>query len=88
MVALEILSRHRAGETPVVVARNLGRPGDTVSVVSLARLDPETVDMLTLLLIGSRETRLLQIAGKPPRVYTPRGYATKSAGRSGDEGAS
>jgi precorrin-3B methylase len=33
--------------------------------------------MLTLVLIGSSQTRLVEIAGAI-RVYTPRGYAAKS----------
>ena len=74
--ALRILRRHRPKTTPVILARNLGRDGERVTVTTLAALDPAGVDMLTLVLIGSSATRL--IPGAPPRVYTPRGYEKKS----------
>jgi cobalt-precorrin 5A hydrolase/precorrin-3B C17-methyltransferase len=71
--ALAILRRHRAPTTPVVVARDLGRDGESVRVVDLAALDPNSIDMMTLLIIGSSATRL---AGT--YVFTPRGYAEKT----------
>jgi len=37
----------------------------------------ETVDTLTLVIIGSSRTR--RVEGEPPRLYTPRGYG--DAGR-------
>jgi cobalt-precorrin 5A hydrolase/precorrin-3B C17-methyltransferase len=75
MAAREILLTARQPETPVALARNLGRDGESITVTTLAALAPEEVDMLTLVLIGSRATRLLP--GTPPRLYTPRGYARK-----------
>ena len=71
----EILLAHRAAETPVALARNLGRAGESVSITTLGALDVAGIDMLTLVLVGSRGTRVL--AGDPPRLYTPRGYAAK-----------
>lgn len=73
--ARDILLRHRPAETPVALARNLGRAGESISITTLAALDPAEADMLTLVLIGSSATRL--IPGTPPRLYTPRGYAAK-----------
>jgi len=73
--AKAILLSRRQPETPVVIARNLGRPEEAITVTTLGALDPEQVDMLTLLLIGSTRTRT--IAGQIPRVYTPRGYLDK-----------
>jgi len=70
--ARRILLRHRRPTTPVVLARNLGRAGESLTVTSLGALDPRAVDMLTLVLVGSRTTRV--IAGDVLRVYTPRGY--------------
>ena len=74
--ALEILARQRPPTTPVVTARNLGRPGEMLEITTLAELDPETVDMLTIVLVGNSETRVM---GRGPKhwVYTPRGYAGK-----------
>ena len=73
--AKEILLTRRLDSTPVVIARNLGRPEEAVSVTTLDALDPDRIDMLTLLLIGSTRTRIID--GPIPRVYTPRGYLDK-----------
>jgi cobalt-precorrin 5A hydrolase/precorrin-3B C17-methyltransferase len=70
--ARRILLRHRSPDTPVVLARDLGRAGERIMIDTLARFDARAVDMVTLLLVGSRSTRVL--AGDPPRLYTPRGY--------------
>lgn len=73
-MAREILLAARPGETPVALARNLGRPGETVTLTTLRALDPAAVDMLTLVLIGNSATRRLE---DRPFIYTPRGYAAK-----------
>jgi len=73
--ARDILLAHRAPETPVALARNLGRPGESIALTTLAALEEDAVDMLTLVLVGSSTTRV--IAGAAPRLYTPRGYAAK-----------
>jgi precorrin-2 C20-methyltransferase / precorrin-3B C17-methyltransferase len=72
--AREVLLRHRASETPVVVARAVGSADESVTVTSLEQLDVESVDMRTLLLVGSTTTRVVPNGGGPPRVYTPRRY--------------
>ncbi|HXE45895.1 MAG TPA: precorrin-3B C(17)-methyltransferase [Conexibacter sp.] len=73
--AREVLLRHRAADTPVVVARAVGAPEESVTVTTLAELDLEAVDMRTLLIVGSSMTRVLAGGdGTPPRVYTPRSY--------------
>lgn len=74
--ALGILAQQRPPTTPVVIARNLGRPGEMLEVTTLAGLDPETVDMLTIVLVGNSETRVMH-QGPKCWVYTPRGYAGK-----------
>jgi cobalt-precorrin 5A hydrolase / cobalt-factor III methyltransferase / precorrin-3B C17-methyltransferase len=72
--ARDILLASRAPDTPVALARNLGRDGETIAVTTLGALDPEAVDMLTLVLVGSSTTRRLT---DRPLLYTPRGYAAK-----------
>ena len=74
--ALQILRGHRAPETPVVVARNLGREGERVALVPLGRLDPARIDMTTTLIVGSSATRTFA-HGASTRAYTPRGYAVR-----------
>jgi cobalt-precorrin 5A hydrolase/precorrin-3B C17-methyltransferase len=75
--AKEILLRHRPPETPVVLARNLGREGESVAVVALRDLKVEEVDMLTLVIVGSSATRTVPRPDGGVWVYTPRGYARK-----------
>jgi cobalt-precorrin 5A hydrolase / precorrin-3B C17-methyltransferase len=71
-----IFSAHRPPDTPVIVARNLGRSDERVEIVRLADLNVGAVDMLTLVLIGSTTTRRVDAAGRV-WVYTPRGYSAK-----------
>lgn len=71
--AREVLLRHRAPETPVVVARDVGGPEEAVAVTVLADLDGVGVDMRTLLIVGSSTTRVIE-NGAVPHVYTPRRY--------------
>jgi cobalt-precorrin 5A hydrolase/precorrin-3B C17-methyltransferase len=75
--AKEILLTKRPAETPVILARNLGRDGERVTVVDLAALDIDAVDMLTLVIVGSTETRRVARPDGGVWVYTPRGYAAK-----------
>ena len=74
--ALALLRAHRAPETPVVVARNLGRQGERVALVPLGRLDSARIDMTTTLIVGSSATRIFR-HGTSTRAYTPRGYALR-----------
>ncbi|ANN19923.1 ATP-binding protein [Amycolatopsis orientalis] len=67
--AREVLLRHRAPETPVVVARDVGGPEEDIRVVTLGTLDPATVDMRCLLIVGSSKTR-----AENGVVWTPRTY--------------
>ena len=73
--AAAILLTRRAPETPVLIARNLGRPGESWRIAALGTLAEAEIDMLTIVIVGSSTTRVL--SGDPPRLYTPRGYDTK-----------
>ena len=79
-LARDILLADRPPATPVIVARNLGRAGETVAVTTLGSLDPDKVDMLSLVLVGSSATRTLSRPGGGVWVYTPRGYDRKRDG--------
>ncbi|GAA4147654.1 precorrin-2 C(20)-methyltransferase [Phytohabitans flavus] len=68
--ARDLLLEHRAPDTPVVVGRDVGGPAEEVRVVRLADLDPSTVDMRCLLIVGSSTTR----QGSGGAVFTPRRY--------------
>ena len=74
--ALEIVRKHREGQTPVVLGRDIGRPGQTLKVVSLDELLPDMVDMRTMVLVGSSTTCTFARAAGGSWVYTPRWYPT------------
>jgi precorrin-3B C17-methyltransferase len=65
--------------TPVVVGRAVGRADEQVTVTTLDRAGSAAADMATLVIVGSRETRLVPRAGRTPLVYTPRSAAVVSA---------
>jgi cobalt-precorrin 5A hydrolase/precorrin-3B C17-methyltransferase len=77
--ARDILLQHRPGDTPVMLASSLGRPEEHVRYRRLDELEVDEVDMLTVVLVGSSNSRLAQL-GEGPRMYTPRGYARKIDG--------
>lgn len=72
--ARDLLLAHRAPETPVVVGRAVGTPGQQVTVTTLGGLDPDQVDMQCLLIVGSSQTRILRGGTRAARVITPRRY--------------
>jgi precorrin-3B C17-methyltransferase len=80
--ALAALRDRKPGATPVGLVKRAYRPGQEVVVTTLEGLDPEAVDMQSIVLVGNSATRL---AGS--RLLTPRGYAGKyglaDSGKSG-----
>ncbi|ROL83915.1 precorrin-3B C(17)-methyltransferase [Pseudomonas chlororaphis] len=75
--ALEIVRQHRTADTPVVLGRDIGRPGQTLRVITLGELTAEQVDMRTMVLVGSSTTCVFPKAGGGEWVYTPRWYGQK-----------
>ncbi|AWN47865.1 precorrin-3B C(17)-methyltransferase [Methylobacterium terrae] len=73
--ALALAAEHRAPETPVILARAVGRPDEAIRVLALAEAREASADMATLVMIGASATRLIPRAGEPPFVYTPRSVA-------------
>ncbi len=65
-----LLLEHRAPDTPVGLVTDAFRPTQRVTTTTLGGLDVAEVDMLTTVVVGSTQTRV--IAG---RMVTPRGYA-------------
>src|SRR3712207_235739 len=65
----EILLEHRPPNTPVGIVKDAYRPAQKVALTELISLRPQEVDMLTIVVVGNSQTRL--IAG---RMVTPRGY--------------
>ena len=67
--ALELLAAHRPPGTPIGVVRNASRPDQSAWISTLAEFDSSRVDMYSLVVVGSSQTRI--VAG---RMVTPRGY--------------
>jgi cobalt-precorrin 5A hydrolase/precorrin-3B C17-methyltransferase len=72
--ARNILLQYRKPHTPVVLAKNVGRPGQTVKVITLDQLAADSADMRTVILIGSTQTRTIERSNGSVSVYTPRRY--------------
>ncbi|WP_049825981.1 precorrin-2 C(20)-methyltransferase [Tsukamurella paurometabola] len=69
----EVLLEERDADTVVILGRAVGAPDETVTVTTLGAFDPDTVDMRTLLIIGSSRTEVTdRAAGRI--VHTPRRY--------------
>ncbi|WP_371687331.1 precorrin-3B C(17)-methyltransferase [Micromonospora sp. KC723] len=71
--ALKTFAAYRAPDTPVGVVRNASRDGERVHLATLATVDPATVDMYSVVVVGSSQTRM--VGG---RMVTPRGYRWRS----------
>ena len=80
--AKEILLAHRPDDTPVLLASNLGREKENLRMRTLAELEVDEVDMLTVVLVGSSQSRALlrgdrSVGDHGQMAYTPRGYAKR-----------
>jgi cobalt-precorrin 5A hydrolase / precorrin-3B C17-methyltransferase len=75
--AFDILAPFRSPDTPVVLATNLGRPTEKVRIIRFADFNPDDVDMLTLVMVGSSQSRAFKRGDGQTYAYTPRGYAKK-----------
>ncbi len=69
--ALEVLKAACGDARPVIFARNVSLPDETLRVVPLDRTEPEMADMRTVVIVGSSATRVIARDGAP-FVYTPR----------------
>ena len=72
--AKDILMQYRGGDVPVLLASNLGRVQEKLTYRTLESLDVNEVDMLTVVMIGSSQSRHVNL-GRAEAIYTPRGYA-------------
>jgi precorrin-2 C20-methyltransferase/precorrin-3B C17-methyltransferase len=66
--AQKVLLEHRSPDTVVVVGRDVGRAEESLTVTTLAELDPATIDMKCLIIVGASGTRVTASG----RVWTPR----------------
>ncbi|MEM0991308.1 MAG: precorrin-3B C(17)-methyltransferase [Pseudomonadota bacterium] len=69
--ALDVLRGHCADARPVIFARAVSTPDETITTVPLPDATPEMADMRTVVIVGSSQTRVIARNGAP-YVYTPR----------------
>ena len=67
--ARDLLMEHRQPSTPVLIARQLGRQGEALTLTTLERLPVAQIDMLSLVLVGNSTSYV-----RDGRFVTPRGY--------------
>lgn len=65
--ARELLLKVHRPETVVVVGRDVGRAEESLTVTTLGELEPDSIDMKCLVIVGSSATRVTR-----GRVWTPR----------------
>lgn len=83
--AREILLKHRPLNTPVLLARNLGREDERLMHRTLSMLSPSEIDMMTIVLVGSSNSRAFRSGDAAAGadgwlLYTPRGYGMRPKG--------
>ncbi len=69
--ALKTLKDACGDNRPMIFARNVSRPDQTIKIVPLQDTTPDMADMRTVVLLGSSQTRIIERNGAPI-VYTPR----------------
>jgi len=67
--ACDLVLRHAAPETVCGIAKNIGREGEGITVLTLRELRDTEVDMFSTVFIGNSQTK--NVNGK---MVTPRGY--------------
>jgi precorrin-2 C20-methyltransferase/precorrin-3B C17-methyltransferase len=72
----KILLESRSADTVVVVGRDVGRAGESLTVTTLAELDAACVDMKCLLIVGASTTQRTRSG----QVWTPRFVERSRAG--------
>lgn len=66
---IELFLQERDPQTPVGYVRQAGREEQEITLTTLAELDPEKIDMFTVLIIGNSQTYQFE-----EKMITPRGY--------------
>ena len=67
--ACQILLEEKAEDTPCGYVRNIGREGETYTILTLKELKDAQVDMFTTVYIGNHSTKVIG-----NKLVTPRGY--------------
>jgi precorrin-2 C20-methyltransferase/precorrin-3B C17-methyltransferase len=73
--AQAVLLERRSPDTVVVVGRDVGRAEESLTVTTLGGLDPASIDMKCLIIVGASGTRVTSSG----RVWTPRSTPEEQA---------
>jgi precorrin-3B C17-methyltransferase len=72
--AFDLMRGLKSAATPVAFARAVGRADETLTLTTLGDADLTLVDMATVVIVGSSETRFIAREGARPWMLTPRCY--------------
>ncbi len=67
--AFDIIRDYKKLSTPVGIVRHSGREGREITVTDVENIDFEKIDMMSIVIIGNKETFI-----KDGKIITPRGY--------------
>ncbi|MBH69106.1 MAG: precorrin-3B C(17)-methyltransferase [Rhodospirillaceae bacterium] len=70
--AIHLVKKFRSGQTPVAIGQSLGRPLEDLIISELDDIELHPIDMLSIIIIGNSQTRIVN-----KKIYTPRGYMKK-----------
>lgn len=70
--AVKALQEACGDDRPMIFARNVSRPDQSIRIVPLSEVTEEMADMRTVVLLGSSQTRIIERCNAAPLVYTPR----------------
>ena len=69
--AIKALQEACGDARPMIFARNVSRPDQTIKIVPLTDVTEDMADMRTVVLLGNSQTRIIERVGAP-LIYTPR----------------
>jgi precorrin-3B C17-methyltransferase len=70
--AFDIIKKYKSGSTPVGIVKNVGRENQEMSISTIDTVDYESVDMLSIVIVGNSSSYI-----KNNKIITKRGYETK-----------
>jgi precorrin-3B C17-methyltransferase len=70
--AVKALQEACGDDRPMIFARNVSRPDQTIRIVPLTEVTEDMADMRTVVLLGNSQTRIINRCNAEPLIYTPR----------------
>ena len=67
--ARDIMLKHKRKDTPVLIARNVGREGENYDITTLDKMLDYEINMFSTVIIGNSNTKVVN-----NKMITPRGY--------------